>query len=303
MSHIHQIRQRAGAVQQEIAVRWLRRAIAEMMNVEMGVELDHQHAIGLSGQLVVDRQGAEMIARDPEEEVARAQDLPGRSPPLFAPAGVSLDSFKGEFLQAYLVSVDLRPRGRTFTAIVGQDFTEFVGDKGGPRAGAAAAEEVEREDDQTGFHGCRRPGRGLRPSNAETQRPPSPGISQQGQHAKTAEDETGRLRRFVPFDRGDAPGIGVAWVIRRRLAGDRVDDRLKCRRKNGLNAGHVELDRLQDAVDLGRGGLQKVATLIKRLQLNEDGTGRVKGYCDCIGRIRRRRSRQNEAGPGALAGD
>ena len=105
MADVDQPRQRAGAVQQEVAVRRLRRAVAELMDVEMGVELDHQDAFGLGGQLVVDRQGAEMVAGDPEEEVAGPQGLPRRLPSLLAPAGVILDGFKGEFLQPHLVGV------------------------------------------------------------------------------------------------------------------------------------------------------------------------------------------------------
>ena len=59
-------------------MRRLHRAVAELMDVEMSVELDHEDAFGLNGQLVVDGQGAEMIARDPQEEIARAARLAGR---------------------------------------------------------------------------------------------------------------------------------------------------------------------------------------------------------------------------------
>ena len=45
MANIDQGGQRTGAVQQEIAMRRLDRAVTKMMNVQVGVELDYQDLV------------------------------------------------------------------------------------------------------------------------------------------------------------------------------------------------------------------------------------------------------------------
>ena len=87
--------QRSVAVQQKIAVRQFGRAVGEVVDVEVGVELHHQR-VGGAGQLVVDRQRPEVVAGQPQQEVALLQCLARRLPALPAPVGVIRQLLEGD---------------------------------------------------------------------------------------------------------------------------------------------------------------------------------------------------------------
>ena len=85
MAQVDQGRRVAVAVEQEVAVRQLRRTVGEVVNVEMGVELQNQRLPLRRGELVVDGQDAEMVAGDPKQEVAAPEFSPRRPPTLLPP--------------------------------------------------------------------------------------------------------------------------------------------------------------------------------------------------------------------------
>ena len=76
MADVDQSRQRPVGVAEEVAVVQFRRAVAQVVKVEMGVELDDQR-VAERPQFLVHRQHAEMIAADPEQEIAGHERLPG----------------------------------------------------------------------------------------------------------------------------------------------------------------------------------------------------------------------------------
>src|SRR5205823_10882820 len=74
-------------VAQEVAVRQLLGAVGQVVQVEVGVELDDE-AVGVGGQLLVDGQGGQVVAADPEQEVAGPERLPGGAAGARQPGGV-----------------------------------------------------------------------------------------------------------------------------------------------------------------------------------------------------------------------
>ncbi len=65
MADVDDIRQGSGAMEQKISVGQFTRALGKVMDVQMSIELNNQRILG-TGELIVDGQGAEMIARYPD---------------------------------------------------------------------------------------------------------------------------------------------------------------------------------------------------------------------------------------------
>src|SRR5579875_3188186 len=122
------------------------------MNVQMGVELHDKRVLAAAGQFVVDRQGAQVVARDPEQEVALTQHLPHRLPPLPPPIGVGVERLEAELTQTDLIGVAAGTRRHSFTAIVSKDFAQLISQERSPGSCAGAAEQVKRKKDKNALH-------------------------------------------------------------------------------------------------------------------------------------------------------
>ena len=127
----------------------------------MGVELHYQRVLAVAGQFLIDRQNAEMVAGDPEQEIAFGPDLTHRLPARSAPVLVRLQRLESELAEADLALVGAGPRRHLFAPVVGQDFAKLVGQQLRPGAGARAAEQVEGEEDGGGSSRAGRQGRTL----------------------------------------------------------------------------------------------------------------------------------------------
>src|SRR5262249_55034818 len=98
------------------------------------------------GQLVVDRQGPEMVAGDPDEEVAAAQGLAHRLAAVAPPRLVLVERIEGELANPDVGGVGGGPRGDRLAPVVGEHFEQFVGQKGGAAGAAPTAEQIERKE-------------------------------------------------------------------------------------------------------------------------------------------------------------
>src|SRR5207248_961589 len=112
-----------------------------------------QGLLRLRGEFIVDGQDAEMIAGDPQQELAVAENLANDLAGARAPVLVSRQRVEGERAQAYLVRVTAGAGRHLFAAIVGEYFSEGVGEQLGAAATTGATEEVEREEASRSFHG------------------------------------------------------------------------------------------------------------------------------------------------------
>src|SRR5439155_11448180 len=105
---------RAGAVLEEVAVRQFRGAVAEVVDVEMGVELDDER---VRTERVVDRQRAEVVAGDPEQKLAAIERGPRGLLTRLTPALVIFEAVEGEFLDADLAGVGASAGRHLFAAV------------------------------------------------------------------------------------------------------------------------------------------------------------------------------------------
>ncbi len=78
-------------------------------------------------RLVVDRQNAEVIAGQPEQEIPAAQGAPCQLPALAAPAGAAFEGVEFRLAQPDVRGVGPGPGGDLLPAIVRQDFAQLVG--------------------------------------------------------------------------------------------------------------------------------------------------------------------------------
>ncbi len=108
------------------------------MNIQMGIELDHQSPF-LACQHVVDGQGAEMIAAQPDQEITLAEDATSPLSALVPPSRQRLDRFKSGLTQPNLVAISVGAGRRRLAARVLEDFAHSFGEKVGALARAAAA--------------------------------------------------------------------------------------------------------------------------------------------------------------------
>src|SRR5581483_6569379 len=122
------------------------------MNVQMGIKLYDESVLAAAGQLIVDRQGSEMIPADPEEEIALAQYLPYRLPALLPPIGVGVERLELELTQTDLIGVALGACRDSFAAIVGEDLAQFIGQERDAGPAAGTAEKIKWEKDKTALH-------------------------------------------------------------------------------------------------------------------------------------------------------
>ena len=120
MADVDHGRQRPFGMQQKIAVRKFRRAIAEVVNVQMGIELNDQclrllarFVVGdPAAQLFIERQDAEMVAGNPQQEVVILPNFVHGLAGVLMPGGIGREGFEGELLEANLVGVGPGPRRR-----------------------------------------------------------------------------------------------------------------------------------------------------------------------------------------------
>ncbi len=125
------------------------RAVVERVTVEVGVQLDDQCP---GAEFLVDREDAEVVARQPEQEFAVAQVFPGDLPAGFPPAGHLVQRLERALLDPEPFGERVLPGRPGFLRGVVDDLVEDVPEELGPGPGAGAAEQVEREDDGGGSH-------------------------------------------------------------------------------------------------------------------------------------------------------
>ena len=92
-------------MQEEVAVRKLGRAVGQVIDVEMRVQLDNKGVATAHRQLVVDGEHAEVVAGHPEKKLALAQCLAYGLPAAASPVLVIRQGFKGKRAAANLALV------------------------------------------------------------------------------------------------------------------------------------------------------------------------------------------------------
>src|SRR5947207_2145571 len=95
-----------------------------------------------------------MVPGRPQQEVVvLVEDLPDRLPRRAAPFLVVSKRVKREFLETNLAGIGAGACGDLFAAIVGEHLLKGIGEELGAGAGAAAAKQVEGEEERAGFAG------------------------------------------------------------------------------------------------------------------------------------------------------
>jgi hypothetical protein len=115
----------------------------------MGVELDDER-VGRSGQLIVDGQRPQVVARDPQQEVFLLEDAAGCLPRLLAPVVVVGELGELELAQAELARIGRGAAGSPLALVVGEQLAQRIREQPGAVGSPRAAEQVERKDDRGG---------------------------------------------------------------------------------------------------------------------------------------------------------
>src|SRR5580765_2974579 len=117
----------------------------------MSVELNDEGIFSILGQLIVNRQNAEMIAGDPKQSLGFAPHLADRLPRFTAPIVIRSQLVEGKLLEPDLILISASASCNLFAPIVLQHLAQRVGEKLCARRGAAPAKKIERKDDDLGF--------------------------------------------------------------------------------------------------------------------------------------------------------
>src|SRR5262245_9388670 len=115
----------------------------------MGVELDY-HRPGTMSKLFQEGQDADMIAGDPECEIALCQNRRCGLPPSLPPQFVLSKRIETQLAYLHIMLIGMAARRLLFASIVGQHLTQRITQKLRASPRASAAKQIERDQ-----HGVR----------------------------------------------------------------------------------------------------------------------------------------------------
>src|SRR5208283_3683311 len=151
--HVDEGRQGAVGVQQKVAVGQFLGAIAEVMDIQVSVELDDEGVPSGSAKLLVNGKDTQMVARDPEEKILVAKDAFHEAPAALPPAPIGCQRLEVQASYPDLAAIGAGSRRRALATIVGEDLSERVGEEIGTPSGAGTTKEIERKEYGAGVHG------------------------------------------------------------------------------------------------------------------------------------------------------